>query len=286
MNRRRRLPRELLVNDRLGQRFERRSGADDVDAHRAVLVDDAHEAHIARRHVRRRGRHVEAEIRKSHGAKFSPGRASSVRCVMLTLHLVRHGDTLQAAEGYLAGDIDPPLTAAGRAQAGEVGRLAATLGLAEVYVSPKLRARQTAEPILSSCQLPLVIDEGLREIAYGAWEGRKESEIRSSDPDAYAAWSQDPSLVAPPGGESAFAIAARALPVLVRARRERPSGNVMFVSHKATIRIIVCALLGVPLGRFRDRVACPTASLTTFEFGERGATLTRLGDVSHLGTRL
>jgi hypothetical protein len=38
----------------------------------------------------------------------------------------------------------------------------------------------------------------------------------------------------------------------------------------------------VPLGRFRDRVACPTASMTTFEFGERGAMLTRLGDVSHL----
>jgi probable phosphoglycerate mutase len=90
-------------------------------------------------------------------------------------------------------------------------------------------------------------------------------------------------MVSPPGGESAFAIAARALPVLVRARREHPSDHVLFVSHKATIRIMVCALLGVPLGRFRDRVGCPPASLTTFEFGERGAMLTRLGDVSHLG---
>jgi probable phosphoglycerate mutase len=201
---------------------------------------------------------------------------------MLTLHLVRHGDTAQAAEGYFAGDIDPPLTERGRAQAQAVARVAATLGLEEVYVSPKARARQTAEPILSACSLPLVVDDGLREIAYGAWEGRKESEVRASEPEAFSAWSQDPALVAPPGGESAFAIAARALPVLVRARREHPTGHVMFVSHKATIRVIVCALLGVPLGRFRDRVACPTASLTTFEFGERGAMLVRLADVSHL----
>ena len=201
---------------------------------------------------------------------------------MLTLHLVRHGDTAQAAEGYFAGDIDPPLTANGLAQAEAVGRVAGFLDLAEVYVSPKLRARQTAEPILRSCKLPLVVDDGLREIAYGAWEGRKETEVKAIDPDAYAAWSQDPALVAPPGGESAFAIAARALPVLVRARREHPSGNVLFVSHKATIRVIVCALLGVPLGRFRDRVACPTASLTTFQFGERGAMLVRVADVSHL----
>jgi len=201
---------------------------------------------------------------------------------MLTLHLVRHGDTLQAAEGYFAGDIDPPLTDRGRAQAEAVGKVASRLDLAAVYVSPKLRARQTAEPVLRECKLQPVVEDGLREIAYGAWEGRKESDVKESDPDMYSAWVQDPALVSPPGGESAFAIAARALPCLVRARREHPNGNVMFVSHKATVRIIVCALLGVPLGRFRDRIACPTASVTTFEFGERGAMLLRLADVSHL----
>jgi probable phosphoglycerate mutase len=202
---------------------------------------------------------------------------------MLTLHMVRHGDTAQAAEGFFAGDIDPPLTPHGMEQAQAVARVAVKLDLAAIYVSPKLRARQTAQPLLDACKVQPIIEDGLREIAYGAWEGRKESEIRMSDPDAYSAWSQDPSLVAPPGGESAFAIAARALPCLVRARREWPGGNVLFVSHKATIRVMVCALLGVPLGRFRDRVACPPASLTTFEFGERGAMLVRLGDTAHLG---
>jgi alpha-ribazole phosphatase len=201
---------------------------------------------------------------------------------MLTLHLVRHGDTLQAAEGYFAGDIDPPLTDRGRAQAEAAARALAKMEIAAMYVSPKLRARQTAEPIAKACKLEPVIDEGLREIAYGAWEGRKESEIKAAEPDMFQAWTSDPALVAPPGGESAFGIAARALPVILRARRENPTGHVLFVSHKATIRIITCALLGVPLGRFRDRVACPTASLTTFEFGERGGMLIRLGDVHHL----
>ena len=205
---------------------------------------------------------------------------------MLTLHLVRHGETTHSADGYFAGDIDPPLTDAGRAMAEAVARLAPELALSALYVSPKLRARQTAEPIVRASGLQPVVDDGLREIAYGAWEGRKETEIKADEPEAFAAWSADPALVAPPAGESAFAIAARALPVILRARREHPNGNVLFVSHKATIRVMVCALLGVPLGRFRDRVACPTASLTTFEFGERGGMLTRLGDVSHLGTRL
>ena len=146
----------------------------------------------------------------------------------------------------------------------------------------KLVYAVTAEPIARACGLHAVIDDGLREIAYGAWEGRLESEIKQSDPDAYDAWRNDPSLVAPPGGESAFAIAARALPAILRARREHPQGRVMLVSHKATVRVIVAALLGMPLGRFRSHVACPTASITSFEFGERGPMLVRVGDVHHL----
>jgi probable phosphoglycerate mutase len=56
----------------------------------------------------------------------------------------------------------------------------------------------------------------------------------------------------------------------------------MLVSHKATIRVIVCALLGMPLGRFRSHVACPPASITSFEFGDRGPMLARIADVHHL----
>jgi broad specificity phosphatase PhoE len=201
---------------------------------------------------------------------------------MLTLHFVRHGDTTQSAEGYFAGDIDPPLTDRGKAQAERIAKMASTMSLAAIYVSPKLRARQTAEPTAHACRLEPSVIDGLREIAYGAWEGKKETDVKASDPEGYMAWSQDPALVSPPGGESAFAIAARALPALVRARQEHPTGNVIFFSHKATIRVMVCALLGVPLRGFRDRVACPTASMTTFEFGERGAMLVRLGDVHHL----
>lgn len=201
---------------------------------------------------------------------------------MLTIHLVRHGETLQASQGYFAGDIDPPLTEQGMAQARAVARAASSLGLSALYVSPKLRARQTAEPIALTCNLAPMVDDGLREIAYGAWEGRKESDVQASEPEAFAAWSHDPALHSPPGGESAFAVAARALPVLLRVRREHSQGHVMVVSHKATIRILVCALLDVPLGRFRDRFACPPASLTTLEFEERGTLLVRLADLHHL----
>jgi probable phosphoglycerate mutase len=204
---------------------------------------------------------------------------------MLTLHMVRHGDTEQAAEGIFSGDLDPPLVPSGRKQAECVARAVRSLGLCAIYCSPKQRARMTVEPIAIACDLRPMIEEGLREIAYGAWEGRFEVDVRRDDAENYRAWSADPALVAPPGGESAFAIAARALPVVLQAHKEHPAGHVLLVSHKATIRVIVCALLGMPLGRFRSHVACPTASITSFEFGERGPMLTRLGDTSHLSGR-
>jgi len=201
---------------------------------------------------------------------------------MLMLHLARHGDTSQAAEGVFCGDLDPPLTDAGIVQAQRLATATQGFALTALYCSPKLRARMTAEAVGRACRLSPTIEDGLREIAYGSWEGRREVDVRRDEPAAFDAWRTDPALVSPPGGESAFAIAARALPVVLKVREDHPGGNVMLVSHKATIRVIVCALLGMPLGRFRSHVSCPTASITSFEFGDRGPMVVRLGDVHHL----
>jgi broad specificity phosphatase PhoE len=201
---------------------------------------------------------------------------------MLIVHLVRHGDTLQAAEGILSGDLDPPLTDSGRIQADHVARAFEPLALTAIYSSPKLRARMTAEPTALVARKTPILADGLREIGYGRWEGMREADLKVSEPEAFEAWHRDPAMQSPPGGETAFGIAARAMPVLAEIFRAHPAGHVMVVSHKATIRIMVCALLGIPLARFRSHVACPTASITSFEV--RGGTpmLVRAADVHHL----
>ena len=197
---------------------------------------------------------------------------------MLTLHLIRHGETAFSSEGTFCGDLDPPLAEAGKAQARRLAEAVAPLAPVAIYVSPMWRARQTAEPIAERTGLTPLVESGLREIGYGEWEGLTERRIREQDPEAFASWNSDPAVYAPPGGESGYAIAARALPVIDRIRHKHAEGAVVVVSHKATIRVITAALLGLHVGRFRDRLACPTASLTSFEFGERGAMLVRLGE--------
>ena len=196
---------------------------------------------------------------------------------MRSLHLLRHGETELSADGTFCGDIDTPLSERGRSQAQALAARLAKLDLEAIYVSPKLRARMTAGPVCELTGIEARIEEGLREISYGTWDGRKESEIKTSEPELYALWGSDPAVHAPPGGENGFAIAARAVPIVDRVAKVH-SGNILFVSHKATIRVIVCALLGLHIGRFRDRIACPTASLTSFELGSRGPLLVRIGE--------
>jgi probable phosphoglycerate mutase len=198
--------------------------------------------------------------------------------VTTTIHLIRHGDTDASGDGFFSGDLDPPITASGIAQAAALATKVAAFKPKTIYVSPKLRARMTAEPTARATGLVPIVEDGLREISYGTWDGRRESEIRASEPAAYEKWTTDPGTYSPPGGESGLLIAARAMPIIAHILAEHENEVAAVFSHKATIRILTCALLGIEVSRFRDRVACPTASITTFTFGPRGAMLVRLGE--------
>jgi probable phosphoglycerate mutase len=64
------------------------------------------------------------------------------------------------------------------------------------------------------------------------------------------------------------------------------NGNVLIVAHKATIRIMLCSLLGIDVGRFRFRLGCPVGSVSIVEFGAHGPLLHALSDRIHLDERL
>ena len=91
---------------------------------------------------------------------------------------------------------------------------------------------------------------------------------------------------APTEGESAIGIAHRGLQVIEEIQKRLTSGNILVVSHKATIRIILCILLGIDVGRFRYRLGCPVGSVSIVEFTPDGPMLKALADRSHLTARL
>ncbi len=201
----------------------------------------------------------------------------------LSLYLVRHGQTEASLHNRFCGRIDPPLNATGLAMA---EALAARYGgepWAEIVSSPLERARQTAAPTARAAGLEVTVDDGLVEIAYGEWDGRGEADVERDDPARFHAWAAHPGFVAPPGGETGAQIAARALATVERIRaRHAAGGKVLVVSHKATLRVIVCALLGIDVDGFRARVAQKVCAVSIVDFKAAGPLLQVLGDTSHL----
>lgn len=201
---------------------------------------------------------------------------------MLELYLIRHGQTDLSRENRFCGSSDPPLNAVGLRMADAFGAAYADRRWDAIYSSPLTRARETADALAPRVGVAPTLAGGLREIAYGEWESLRHADAQVRWPEAYAWWAADTASRSTPGGETAFDVAARAAPVIEQIRAAHPTGRVLIVSHKATIRILICALLGLDVRTFRIRIGQPVAAVTRFDVGPTGAMLVSHGDVSHL----
>lgn len=155
-----------------------------------------------------------------------------------------------------------------------------------IFSSPMKRTIATAKPLCEAIGMNPQLREGLKEINYGQWEGQTSETVSQNYHDDYIRWTADPAWYPPTGGELAVAIASRALQVIEEIKNSYDMGNILIVSHKATIRIILCNLLGIDVGRFRYRLGCPVGSISIVEFGSHGPLIHALADRIHLDERL
>lgn len=170
------------------------------------------------------------------------------------LYLVRHGATALSAEDRFAGATDVELSGEGRAQVEHLAVRLADDRITAVYASPLRRTMETARLIARPHGLTPIPCDGLREIHHGRWEGLRRAEVEAQFSDEYAAWEADPFTFAPEGGESGLNVLARALPVIRDIVLKHAGENVVVVSHKATLRLLISSLLGFDARGYRDRL--------------------------------
>lgn len=206
----------------------------------------------------------------------------------LTLYLLRHGETIYSRSGGFCGNLDPELTPEGNQMAQAFADAYKALPWAGVYVSPMRRTVATARPLCNAVGIEMRLRDGLKEIAYGDWEGRTADDVAQSHPDDYHHWMTEPAWNAPTGrdGETAIQVANRASAVVAEILETVSDGNVLIVSHKATIRILLCGFLGIDLGRYRDRMNAPAGSVSCVRIGNYGPLLETLADRSHMSEAL
>lgn len=127
----------------------------------------------------------------------------------LTVYIVRHGETDWNRDRRYQGQRDVPLNVVGRAQAlrnGEALRqLLPELAAADFVSSPLGRARETMEILRAALGLApdaYSLDDRVKELSYGSWEGQLQADLPTLDPDAWAQRSKDPYRWRPAGGES------------------------------------------------------------------------------------
>ena len=206
----------------------------------------------------------------------------------LMLYFLRHGQTAYSKTGGYCGKIenDPGLTPEGQEMAQAFANTYADFPWKAIYVSPLYRTRETAKPLCDAVGLPLQLREGLQEIGYGKWEGMHPKDIDRQYHDLYVRWLTDPAWNAPPEGGRGIDIAGRSSQVLEEIEQTHETGNILIVSHKATIRIMLCGLLGIDVKYYRDRFLMPVAALSLVELTSSGPLVHFIGDRFHLNDYL
>lgn len=198
------------------------------------------------------------------------------------LYLVRHGATPLTAEDRFSGAENVHLSEEGRHQVGQLAERLADDHIHAIYCSPLDRTVETATLLAKPHGLTPIQRDGLREISHGRWEGLSRKEVEARYLEEYAAWEADPFTFAPEGAESGISVLARALPVIRELVVTHKDRNVLVVSHKATLRLIISSLLGFDARGYRDRLDQAPACLNILDFKDTvRARLMLFNDVSH-----
>ena len=173
---------------------------------------------------------------------------------MVELWLIRHGQTDWNVEGRFQGSADVPLNNNGCAQAKSLAEKLNGHAFAAVYSSHLKRANKTAQVLASAINLPVFIDDRLREISQGDWEGILFTDIKEQYPDEIVERKMNPQQFRPPGGETVEEVARRVLQAINEIAAKYSGKKVLVISHGLALSTLICMAKNLPLSEAYDHI--------------------------------
>jgi len=168
--------------------------------------------------------------------------------------LARHGEAAWP-RGAALGWADPPLSPVGEGQARALAERLARRPIAAVHSSDLRRALATAEAVAAPRRLTVEVTRDLRELGFGAWEGRRLEELWRELPDEARDWEADirctPASFAETVPQLERRVAGFAAALLAASTE---LGEVVVVGHRGSLAALHAALSGGDFASsFRDR---------------------------------
>lgn len=172
----------------------------------------------------------------------------------INLLLVRHAQT-NAGEDIFVGNCDADLTLDGIEKTIELGRTLQDYNIDAIYTSPLGRSEKTAKILNGFLMVEFNVDDRIREIDYGIWDGVSRNEIRKKYSKEYQNWEENYETIVPKNGEPPQKVLARLLDFLedvVAKYKSEEDVSIVVVSHKTAIRILISYLRQGNLKNYRD----------------------------------
>lgn len=200
-----------------------------------------------------------------------------------TLYMLRHGFSVSNEKKYFTGNLDVPLTETGRRQAEKAAEFFQKHPIDHIYASDLSRAYETALPVAKALSLPVIKDEGLREIFAGEWEGVYFDELNEKYASSYAVWRTDIGRAACDGGETVKEFSERILKA-VKAICDRHEGEtVLIATHATPIRVLQTVAQNLPIEKMAEVPWVKNASINLFSYENGKFSLIEKDITQHLG---
>ena len=199
---------------------------------------------------------------------------------------VRHGETAWNVDTRIQGQMDIGLNARGQWQAQQLGAALAERGIGPIYSSDLARAHHTALAIAAHAGIApetVALHSGLRERAFGVFEGRTHAEIETHWPDEALRGRQRVPDWAPEGGESPLQLRQRVAQTVAQIAARHPGEHIALVAHGGVLDMLYRLATGqaVDAPRTWELGNC---AINRLLWTPQGLSLVGWADTAHLDT--
>ena len=188
------------------------------------------------------------------------------------LDMLRHGEPV-GGRAFRGHGVDDPLSEKGWQQMWQA--ISEPVSWDHIISSPMLRCREFAEAMAKKYNIPISIEQNLKEVGFGVWEGRRQSELEAENPEAFYGFYQDPVNRRPEGAEPLTEFVSRIAGVYEDALQRYAGKQILWVAHAGVIRAAITYIMGAePSAMYRLSIS--NAAIARIRAGRYGAKLESL----------